>query len=160
MGWWKSLSKNLTKSLKLFTVKWVISSHFLKLSAVKWYELFLYELKHLKEEAQVLLKTITFIDVLRLENVSLSCVTHYCLHCLYKFVKVATWNYVCSCFSTDFIFSSKIMVTLHFEWKELHKLSTGITSSCCFFYEFLIPCSSFVSLLDCMRIRTCEIEQK
>ena len=53
-----------------------------------------YELKHLKEEAQVLLKTITFIDVLRLENVSLSCVTHYCLHCLYKFVKVATWNYM------------------------------------------------------------------
>ena len=45
-------------------------------------------------EAQVLLKTITFIDVLRLENVSLSCVTHYCLHCLYKFVKVATWNYM------------------------------------------------------------------
>ena len=27
------------------------------------------------------------------------------------------------------------MVTLHFELKELHKLSSGITSSCCFFYE-------------------------
>ena len=73
------------------------------LSAVKWYELFYLYMNSniMKKEAQVLLKTlhlcyITFIDVLRLGNVVLTTVLCHTLlsHCLHKFVKVATWNYV------------------------------------------------------------------